>query len=497
MSEATIPAPVRETQFLLNGARVVAHGVAPSCTVLAYLRQERHLTGTKEGCAEGDCGACTIVVAELKDDQVVLRTVDACIQFVHALDGKAVFTVECLRNADGELHPVQQAMVSCHGSQCGFCTPGFVMSLWELYNEHAGESATRPTTAEIKSKLTGNLCRCTGYRPIIDAAHAMFDLPRVALDREALREQLLPLQRREALTIVHDGGSFHAPKTQAELVALRAAMPDATVLAGGTDVGLWVTKQLRHLGDLIYIGQVAELQRMTDRDGWLEIGAGVSLNDAYAACARYYPQIGEQWERFASMPIRNGGTLGGNVANGSPIGDSMPWMIALGVRVVLASVRGQRELPLEDLYLAYMKKDMAADEVLVSMRIPHPAPAHQFRTYKLSKRFDSDISAVCAAFDVTTEGDVIQQARIAFGGMAATPKRAPATEAAIRGQRWNESTVRGAMQALATDYAPLSDMRASAAYRLLGAQNLLYRFYLETRATDPLPAGATSVFATA
>ena len=497
MTQTHIHAPVGEIQFLLNGERVVARGIAPTCTLLTYLRQHRYLTGTKEGCAEGDCGACTIVVAELHNGQVVFKTINSCIQFLPALDGKAVFTVEGVRKANGELHPAQQAMVSCHGSQCGFCTPGFIMSLWDLYNEHLAEGAAHLTTAAIKSKLTGNLCRCTGYRPIIEAAHAMFDLPRVELDRDALRKQLLALQRHEALSVSRDGESFHAPKTLAELLTLRAATPGATVLAGGTDVGLWVTKQLRQINDLLFLGEVAELQGVTERGDWLEIGAGVSLSEAYAACARHYPQLGEQWERFASVPIRNVGTLGGNVANGSPIGDSMPWMIALGARVVLASVRGQRELPLEELYLAYQKMDLAADEVLVLMRVPHPARGHQFRTYKLAKRFDSDISAVCAAFDIKTESDIVSQVRIAFGGMAATPKRARATEVAIYGKPWNENTVRSAMQALGADYTPITDMRASAAYRLLGAQNLLYRFYLETRASKPMPAHATSVFVTA
>jgi xanthine dehydrogenase small subunit len=468
---------------------------APMQTVLRHVRDDLHCSGTKEGCAEGDCGACTVVVAELQDDRLTFNTVNSCIQLLPTLDGKALFTVEDLKQSDGNLHPVQQAMVECHGSQCGFCTPGFVMSLWALYLKQEG-SACPPQRKQIDDALSGNLCRCTGYRPIIDAAQRMLELPAVQFDRDAIAALLRQLERKDTFTYTLQGRSFYAPRSMAQLLALRAAQPDACLLAGSTDVGLWVTKQLRDIGDIIYLGQVTELKTITERDGVLEIGAGVSLNDAYAAACHHYPaQLADMWQRFASMPIRNAGTLGGNVANGSPIGDSMPWLIALGSEIVLHGGKGKRILPLEDFYLGYQKKDLLPDEVVTSIRMPLPRTGLCFRTYKLAKRYDQDISAVCAAFALTLEGDVIENVRIAFGGMAATPQRAARTEAAMRGQPWNEATLNAASAMLAQDYAPLTDMRASGAYRQKTAQNLLRRFWLETRLDAPLASADVNVFA--
>ena len=493
MAEQTEPGS-SQIRFILGGKVVTADAVEPTRTVLTHLRESLGRPGTKEGCAEGDCGACTVVVGELCEGQVKLKAVNSCIQFLPTLDGKALFTVEDLRKPDGSLHPVQQAMVDCHGSQCGFCTPGFVMSLWSLYLKHNADGK-RPVESEIRGALTGNLCRCTGYRPIIEAGGKMFDLPRVDFDSAALQANLLSIKRETSLAVEHQGQHFFAPKSLPELLQLRATHPGATILAGSTDIGLWVNKQFRDLGDIIFIGEVAELKPVRKSASTLTIGAGVSLSDAYEALKGIYPQMNEMWERFASPPIRHAGTLGGNVANGSPIGDSMPALIALGASVTLASITGTRSLPLEDLYIAYMKNAMLPAEVLTAIDIPLPISSLQFRTYKVSKRFDSDISAVCAAFAFQFDGDRIKAARAAFGGMAATPKRAAATEAALNGRQWKEATVRAAMAALAIDYAPLSDMRASSEYRLLTAQNLLYRYYLETRAVDPLPAASVSVFA--
>ena len=325
----------------------------------------------------------------------------------------------------------------------------------------------------------------------------MFDLPHVPFDRDALRRQLQGIARDGTLVYEHDGRRFFAPRSIAELTQLRANHPQATILAGNTDVGLWVTKQLRDLREIIYIGCIDELKEIRESGGVLRIGAGATLTDAYRALARHYPEVNEMWERFASPPIRNAGTMGGNVANGSPIGDSMPGLIALGATVTLRNRERSRTLPMEDLYIGYMKKAMADDEILEAIEVPLPDPSLRFRTYKLSKRYDSDISAVCAAFAIELEGGRIERCRVAFGGVAATPKRAPATESALSGKAWTEATVRAGMAALATDYTPLTDMRASAEYRARTAQNLLYRFFLETRPDKPLPAAQVSVFAAA
>ncbi len=484
--------PIR---FTYRGTVHSVIDAAPTRTLLQHLREDLHCTGTKEGCAEGDCGACMVVIGELRDGALDLKPVNACIQLLPSLDGKALFTVEDLKQDDGTLHPVQQSMVDCHGSQCGFCTPGFVMSLWPLYLEHQSASTT-PNRAEINDALSGNLCRCTGYKPIIDAAQQMCALPPVAFDHASLIAQLETLQRDQPFNYAFEGQHFFAPHTLAELAALRSAHPSATILAGSTDVGLWITKQMREIGHIIYLGRVAELQHIRRDHGMLEVGAGVSLNNAYAAICELYPaELTELWQRFASLPIRHVGTLGGNVANGSPIGDSMPWLIALGSEVVLRSTTGKRILPLEDFYLAYQKKDMLATEFVEAVRIPLPVAGRQFRTYKLAKRFDQDISAVCAAFCITLSDDKVTEARIAFGGMAATPKRAHAAEAGLLGQPWTEANVKQAMLLLAQDYAPLSDMRASSDYRMKTAQNLLLRFWLETRTDEPLAADAVNAFA--
>ncbi|MEX3637295.1 xanthine dehydrogenase small subunit [Paraburkholderia sp. BR14320] len=476
-------------------------------TVLQYLREDAHCTGTKEGCAEGDCGACTVVIGERNAaGGVDFKAVNACIQFVPTLDGRALFTVEDLRQPDGSLHPVQQAMVDCHGSQCGFCTPGFIMSMWALYEKHGHEhgcaNRTVPSREAIGNALTGNLCRCTGYRPIVDAAERMFDAPAptAPLDVKALADTLATLERRDTFEYEHAGQRFAAPRTVAALAQIKEQEPAARILAGSTDIGLWVTKQMRALGNLVYVGQIAELQKLETNDDWIEIGAGVSVERAYAEIAKQYPELTEMWQRFASLPIRNAGTLGGNIANGSPIGDSMPGLIALGARVIVRGGDIEREMPLEDLYLAYQKKDMAEHEFVVGLKVPARGGARKnlrFRTYKLSKRFDSDISAVCAAFSFIADGDVIREPRIAFGGMAATPKRALNAEAVLRDADWHEATAQAAMLALGNDYAPLTDMRASSDYRLEAAKNTLYRFWLETRAREPLPKSALDVRAVA
>ncbi|MEO8738334.1 MAG: xanthine dehydrogenase small subunit [Casimicrobiaceae bacterium] len=479
--EASAYRPIR---FLLDGEVTEVAPADPSRTVLQYLREDLVRTGTKEGCAEGDCGACTVVVAELHGEEVRCRAINSCIQFVPTLDGKALFTVESLKTKDGSLHPVQQAMVDWHASQCGFCTPGFVMSLFALY-----QTAQAPTRAEINDALAGNLCRCTGYRPIVDAAEAMFRATPARESVGALREPLRALTPKTMLTFETAACYYCAPSTLDELAAARLAHPEARILAGGTDVGLWVTKQHRDLPALIYVGNVDAMKRIARSATHLEIGAGASLTDAADAIVGPYPEFAELLRRFASPPIRNAGTLGGNIANGSPIGDSMPPLIALGTTVALRKGAASREIALEDLYIAYQKTALEPGEFVASIRIPLPVANSAFRTYKISKRFDQDISAVCAAFRVTLRDGRIAEARVAFGGVAATPRRAPLCEKALTGAPWNKATLESAMNALDRDFAPIDDMRASAAYRTLVSRNLLQRFHIETAT----PGVATSV----
>lgn len=479
-------------RFVLDGAVRVVAITDPTRTVLQWLRETEFRTGTKEGCAEGDCGACTVVLGELVGGAVRYRAVNACIQFLPSLDGKALFTVESLRDpGSGRLHPVQQAMVDAHGSQCGFCTPGIVMSLFALYQHNAV-----PDRRTINDALAGNLCRCTGYRPIIEAAQRMGTTSDVAGEAHhgdaaqvRLADQLAALQRRTSLRIHVPGRRYTAPGSLAEVGELLNATPQARIVAGGTDVGLWVTKQLRELGDIVYLGGVPELRQITMNDTHIMIGAAVPLTDAFDALAAHYPRLRDFFRRFASPPIRNAGTLGGNIANGSPIGDSMPILIALGARVAMLRGTMRRELPLEALYLGYQKTGLHAGEIVERIIVPRPGADTLIGAYKISKRFDQDISAVCAGFALSIVDGRIDMARLAFGGMAATPKRAVGCEAVLADAVWDEATCARAMRALDADFDPLTDMRATSAYRRAVARNLLHKFFLEsTRALGDAPS---------
>jgi xanthine dehydrogenase small subunit len=478
-STDNMTAPLR---FFRRGEKITLANVPPSRTLLDVLREDLCSTATKEGCGEGDCGACTVVLGEAVQGQLTYKAVNSCIRLAHSVDGMAVWTAEDIADSKDQLHPVQQAMVECHASQCGFCTPGFVMSLFAMYQNHTckGQVITRELA---QRELSGNLCRCTGYRPILDAAQMLDALPLVQMHESGLLQKL-ELLAHESIGLQADligKNSYKSPVSLKILLKTRAAQPGAQLVAGTTDVGLWVTKQHRQFEQIIDITRVAELRRIEDYPHHIAIGAAVTLNDAFAALVKGRPQLQDFAARFAGLPVRNSGTLGGNVANGSPIGDSMPLLIALGANVVLMSIRGHREMPLEQLYTGYRQNVMAADEVLAWIKVPKPAPHEFMRIYKISKRFDDDISAICLGLNFQITNGVVTQASIGVGGVAATPVRAIKTEAACAHKDWSKATIDHIKTVLRAEFKPISDMRASGAYRTEVLGNLLERYWLESQ----------------
>ena len=464
-------------RFLRRGRVVELAQVSPSATVLDWLRLEEKSRGTKEGCNEGDCGACSVALGTLRAGKVVYEPVNSCILLLAQLDGKELVTVDDL-STDGHLHPVQQAMVDAHGSQCGFCTPGFIMSLFTLY--HQGHA---PTRDEIADRIAGNLCRCTGYRPIIDAALKSctgHPADRWALGADAAARQLAALDDGSDVFVGTPDSFIARPAHAGTLVNLAAEHPDATIVSGATDVGLWITKQLRQLPKIILTGGVAALHAIAETKGGVRIGAAATYAEAMDALGGIDPDIREVLRRLGSTQVRASGTLGGNIANGSPIGDTPPLLMALGATLTLRHGVSERSMPLENFFVAYGKQDRLAGELVWAIEVPKLKPAEAFRAYKISKRFDQDISAVLAAFKFSLDGRRIAAARIAFGGMAATPRRATATEAALAGVSLDEPAAwPPALAALARDYQPISDMRASAAYRVDVAHGLLRKALME------------------
>lgn len=467
-------------RFLLNDREVSLDSVSPTSTLLDFLRIERGLTGTKEGCAEGDCGACTVLVGRLAGGKLAYESVNACIRFVGSLDGCHVVTVEHLGRGD-RLHPVQQAMVDFHGSQCGFCTPGFVMSLYALWMQDR-----QPDDQRIEKALQGNLCRCTGYESIMRAARAISsygdpEKDPLAAERARVTKTLAGYSDGKRVVVGSGPKRLVLPANADDLAAVLEAEPNATIVAGATDVGLWVTKFMRDIAPVVFISHLEELHTVSEDDAGITIGACVSYTAAFDALAERLPQIGTLIDRIAGEQIRNMGTIGGNIANGSPIGDMPPPLIALGAKLTLRKGDRRRTIPLEDFFIDYGKQDREKGEFVESVFAPVPPEGADFRVYKVSKRRDEDITAVLAAFYLERDAaGKVSMARAAYGGMAATPKRAAAAEAAMTGQPWNAGTIEAAMTAIDGDFKPLTDMRATSEYRALVARNLLQRFWLDT-----------------
>jgi xanthine dehydrogenase small subunit len=475
-------------RFYRRGRPVERADLAPSATLLDFLRLEERATGTKEGCAEGDCGACTVVLRRLRAGRIVYEPVNACIMLAGQADGAEVIAVEDL--ADGELHPVQRAMVEHHGSQCGFCTPGFVMAMFALY--HADAAVTRERAVEA---LAGNLCRCTGYRPILDAA---LDAckgkreDRFSRDEQAAVQRLRAMHGADDLFVGTTDRFFAAPASIESLAKVYGDHPDAILVSGNTDVGLWITKELRDLPKIIWLGRVAGLDGSEERANEIRIGATVTVEAAAPALAKVDSDLGELMRRFGGWQVRSAATMGGNIANGSPIGDSPPALIALGATLELQKGEARRTLPLEDFFLDYKKQDRKPGEFVRAVTVPKLAKGEQFRCFKFSKRYDQDISAVMGAVKLKLEGKKIAEARIAFGGMAAIPKRTRATEANLAGLAIDdEAAIRAALVAISDDFTPLDDMRASADYRLRTARALVAKAIAEIAGA---PTSETRVF---
>ncbi len=466
--------------FLLNGEWVELDPVSPTLTVLEFLRRDRRLCGTKEGCAEGDCGACTVTIGELHGSKIKYQAVNSCICFVGSLHGKHLITVEGIKQ-NGKLHPVQQCMISSHASQCGFCTPGFVMSLYTYcYQQEPGFSRQK-----INDLLAGNLCRCTGYRPIVTAAQKLLkrkNLSRYGYSDQAVTAQLKKNHFKKSHSFSVNDATYHSPVSSDELATLLQDHPKATLVAGATDVGLWVTKQQQKLDCIISIERIDALKTTRVGKDMVSFGAGVSLSEARQVLMSDYPDLGELIRRFGSEQIRNRATVVGNIANGSPIGDLAPALMVLDAKLTLRVGSYRRFVKLDDFFIDYGKQDIKPGEFIESIQIPRVFKDAMFSVYKLSKRFDQDISAVCGAFNLQVDDEgIIKDIRIAFGGMAGIPKRASNVEQALMDESWSLQTINKVMPLFEADFQPITDCRASAEYRILAARNLLKRFFLETQ----------------
>ena len=480
-------------RFWRNGQQISLEGIAPSRTLLQILREDLNSKGTKEGCGQGDCGACTVVVAEHVEGELLFSAVNSCLRLAHSVNGLAVWSVEDIKGKDGSLHPAQSAMMNLHASQCGFCTPGFVMSLFAMYQNYTAKNIPI-TTRQAQASLSGNLCRCTGYRPIIDAATGMekfesskllsLDPPSIikALKniRSLINKDFKEISKSNSKKVLE----YSLPQTLRELLSLRSTFPTAQLIAGSTDAGLWITKQFKEFNHIIDLTQVGELRHIEEYPNHIAIGAGVKLINAFEALLKDRPTLTNFLERFAGLPIRNSATLAGNIATGSPVGDSMPLLISLGASLVLSSMQSNklktREVLLEDFYTGYRQTVLSPNEIISWIKVPKPHSNEILRAYKISKRFDDDISSVSLCVNLSISNDQISFASIGVGGVAQTPVKAFETEHFLKGKPFNQDSLAKAGETLQKEFTPLSDMRASAGYRKQVLENLLHRFAIET-----------------
>lgn len=464
-------------RFILNGQKRELSGVDPTMTVLQYLRTKENLTGTKEGCAEGDCGACTIIMGEVVSNKKMrYRAVNSCILLLGRIDGKYILTVEGVKNPDGTLHPIQQEIVDMHGTQCGFCSPGFVMSLFALYHFDGEKPATDEDILDI---MAGNLCRCTGYRPILDVARkiACQKKDRFAKDEAKIVEEVKAIRRAAPFAYKHEETQYFAPRTVTGLIDLKEEYPAARLMAGGTDLGLEVSKEYKNLGVVIGLDYVPELNILEETPEGLRIGGAVVYADLIPVFEKLYPAFGKLLRRLGSNQIRTVGTIGGNICNASPIGDSMPSLMSLGATIKLRSKDGIRDMAVEDFYTGYRKTALKPNEFLESVFIPKLPKNHLFKVHKLARRRDLDVSSVCGAFNINLENNVVSFVRIGYGGGGAVPQRALNAEQALIGKPWNEETIENAMEAMVQDFIK---RRPKGDYRSDIATHLLRRVYTES-----------------
>ena len=467
----------QKVQFLFSGKIFELNNPDPNQTLLNFIRTELKKTGTKEGCAEGGCGACTVVIGELKNNKIIYKAINSCITFVPYLHGKQLLVVESLSNTNGSPHPVQDAMVKFHGSQCGFCTPGFVMSLFSMYKNHSTYSSEL-----IMDAISGNLCRCTGYRPIIDAAKSLNKIKNVdsfSKNKKNLIKILKKINSKN-LSIINNGKKYFSPSNIRELKKIIQKNPKAHFLSGGTDLSLIVTKERKDIDTIIDLKSISELDFIKTRKNYIEVGAVTPLIKFEKFILKYYPDFNSVLKRYGSIQIRNVGTIGGNIATASPIGDTLPILLSLNANIIIEGKNKKKNIPIQNFFQSYRKTKLKKCEFIYSIKIPI-YKKNIFKAYKISKRFDDDISSVCASFNLQIINKKIKNIKIAFGGMAEVPKRAINCEKNLNNKNLSLTSFERAKNYLEKDFKPIDDMRATKEYRMEIAKNLLIKCFLEIK----------------